>query len=336
MAPANANNVVAAVGAQVWVSTNALAPAGVIFTDITRDLPNRAVAAVAFDPNDPTVIVAVLSGFNSGTPGQPGHVFRTTIGGSAWTDISPPVDVPFNAIAFDGATSPTTVYVGTDLGVLRSVDGGVSWTTLDDLHLPNIPVTDLKINEQAGVLRASTFGRGVFEFTAASGPVIAVNAQNGLQFGNACAGTSEYLTITVFNVGTSDLVINSVQRLIGSTEFSVLPNPPTPITISPNSHLDFTVQYNPVTPGTQQATIRITSNDPAAPNFDLTATGTQVTPDVRVTGSTTFGDVCPGTSAEKTVSVCNVGACDLHVTGASVRLSRFHLGEQSVPGNSKS
>lgn len=331
VAPANANNVVAAVGAQVWVSTNALAPAGVTFTNITRNLPNRSVAAVAFDPNDPTVIIAVLSGFNSGTPGQPGHVFRTTIGGSTWTDISPPVDVPFNAIVFDSAPSPTTIYVGTDLGVLRSVDGGVSWTVLDDLHLPNIPVTDLKINEQAGVLRASTFGRGVFEFTAASGPVIAVNAENGLQFGNACAGTPQYLTITVFNVGTSDLVINSVQRLIGSTDFSVLPNPPTPITISPNSHVDFTVQYNPVTPGMQQATIRITSNDPAAPNFDLTATGTQVTPDIRVTGSTTFGNVCPGASAERTISVCNVGACNLHVTGASVDCPDFTLVNNPFP-----
>ena len=190
------------------------------------------------------------------------------------------MNVPVNAVALDSATNPTMIYIGNDLGVMRSVDGGMSWTVLDGIHLPNVPVTDLVMNEAAGVLRAATFGRGVFDFAQASGPVIAVNAQNGLQFGNACAGTPEYLTITVFNVGTSDLVVNSVQRLIGSTDFSVLPNPPTPITISPNSHVDFTVQYNPATPGTQQATIRITSNDPAAPNFDLTATGTQVTPDI--------------------------------------------------------
>jgi len=331
IARANPNNVVVGFSGQVWVSTNAKAPSGVTFTNITRDLPtttNRPVSRILFDPNDPTVIYATLVGF--GTPANPRNVFRTTIGGTTWSDISPPVNVPVNAIALDSATNPTTIYIGNDLGVMRSVDGA-SWTVLDDIHLPNVPVTDLAINEAAGVLRAASFGRGVFDFAQASGPVIAVNAQNGLQFGNACAGTPQYLTITVFNVGTSDLVINSVQRLIGSTDFSVLPNPPTPITISPNSHVDFTVQYNPVTPGTQQATIRITSNDPGAPVFDLTATGTQATPDITVTGSTTFGDVCPGSSAERTISVCNVGACNLHVTSASVDCPDFTLVNNPFP-----
>jgi photosystem II stability/assembly factor-like uncharacterized protein len=329
VARANANNVVVGVRSQVWVSTNALATTGVTFTNITRNLPGRDVTRVAFDPNDPTVIYAVISGF--GTTLQPRNVFRTTIGGTTWTDISAPVNAPVNAIALDSATSPTTIYIGNDFGVMRSVDDGASWTVLDDIHLPNVPVTDLAINEAAGVLRAASFGRGVFDFAQASGPVIAVNAQNGLQFGNACAGTPQYLTITVFNVGTSDLVVNSVQRLMGSTDFSVLPNPPTPITISPNSHVDFTVQYNPATPGTQQATIRITSNDPGSPVVDLTATGTQVTPDIRVTGSTTFGDVCPGTLAERTVSVCNVGACNLHVTSASVDCPDFTLVNNPFP-----
>ena len=92
VAPSNGNNVVVAAGNQVSVSTNALttpADANVTFTNITRNLPNRNVLRAAFDPNDPTVIYAVLGGFNGGGPGQSGHVFRTTIGGTAWTDISP-------------------------------------------------------------------------------------------------------------------------------------------------------------------------------------------------------------------------------------------------------
>ena len=39
-----------------------------------------------------------LGGF-SGFPG--GHVFRTTLASTAWIDISPPIDLPFNAIALD-------------------------------------------------------------------------------------------------------------------------------------------------------------------------------------------------------------------------------------------
>lgn len=441
VARANSNIVAVGVRNQVWVSTNALAatvgpPSGVTFTNITRNLPGRDVIRVVIDPNDPTVIYATMSGF--GTSAQPSNVFRTTIGGSTWTDISPPVNIPVNAIALDGTPAPTTIYIGTDLGVMRSVDGGASWTVLDDIHLPNVPVTDLAINTTAGVLRAATFGRGAFDLAAPSGPVISVNAENGLDFGNVCFGSTANLTIQVFNVGTQDLLINSVQRLFGSTGFTVLPNPATPLIISPNSEVDFTVQFTPtVTSGTEAAQIRISSNDPAAPAFDLMANATVGTPaidtliadngnfgdvcvgsfkdlpltinnsgtcslsvsnitsssgqflvagtmsfpvvigpggnlqvpirfqptsigaktgtitissndpatptklvnvsgnapsgDIRVTGSTTFGDVCAGTIAEKTVSVCNVGACDLHVTSASINCPDFTLVNNPFP-----
>src|SRR5262249_17335129 len=273
IARATPNNVVVGLSGQVWVSTNAKAstvgpPSGVTFTNITRNLPNRPVTRILFDPNDPTVIYVTLSGF--GTAANPQNVFRTRIGGTTWTDISPPVNLPVNALALDGTPSPTAIYIGNDLGVMRSVDGGASWAVLDDLHLPNVPVTDLAINTQAGVLRAATFGRGVFNLAAANGSGISVNAQDGLQFGNVFLGTAKDLILQVFNVGTQNLVINSVQRLNGSTDFSVLPNPSTPVTISPNAEVDFTVRYTPSASGAQQATIRISSNDPGAPFFDLT------------------------------------------------------------------
>jgi hypothetical protein len=55
-------------GNRVYLSTNALAltPA---FADITRNLPNRAVTRLAFDPNDPTTLYAVMSGFNDAAGG---------------------------------------------------------------------------------------------------------------------------------------------------------------------------------------------------------------------------------------------------------------------------
>ena len=95
---------------------------------------------VAFDPSNATVIYAVLGGF-AGT-GPPGHVFRTTLTAARWTDISPDLDAPFGALALDGQDTPTTIYVGTDVGgVLRSVDLGATWTVLDDLHFPGAAPT---------------------------------------------------------------------------------------------------------------------------------------------------------------------------------------------------
>jgi hypothetical protein len=320
VAPTNSNNVVVAVGNQVFVSTNVLAatvgpPTGVTFTNITRNLPNRSVLRAAFDPNDPTVIYAVLGGFNGG-PGQTGHVFRTTIGGTAWTDISPDLDVPFSALALDGGDTPTTIYVGTHLGVLRSVDRGETWYVLDDIHFPRAPVTDLVLNQQAGILRAATYGRGVFEFTRPDWPVIAVNPQNGLEFGPICEGPS-HLTLQIFNVGAGDLVITSVQRLMGSTGFSVLPFPSTPLVIRRGEEVDFTIAFSPTTPGAAEiATIRIISNDPGAPILDLAATGTQGVPSLEVAfpDAGEFGEVCLGSFVDRGLVLNNRGSCPVRVS----------------------
>jgi hypothetical protein len=317
VAPANGNNVVIAVGAQVFVSTNALATSGVSFTNITRNLPGRTVTRARFDPADPTVIYAVLGGFSTVASG---HVFRTTVGSSAWTDISPtvgainePLDVPFNAIAMDGTVTPTTLFVGTDFGVLRSMDAGASWSILDDLHFPRVEVSDLVFNPVAGVLVAATYGRGVFKFGPPAGPAIAVGLQDNLAFGTVCAGP-QYLTITVYNIGVTDLLVSDVQVLFGSTDFAVLPTPATPITVAPGDEVTFTVSFTPSTPGaSESATIRIISNDPTAPFVDVSATGFAGTGAVAsaIANNGNFGNVCLGSFVDELLTIDNSGTCPL-------------------------
>lgn len=311
VAPSNGNNVVIAAGNQVFASTNALASSGVAFANITRNLPARNVARAVFDPVDPTVIYAVMNGFDGGT-GQ--NVFRTTIAATAWTNISPPVDVPCGAIAVDGTTTPTTLYVGTDLGVIRSVNGGASWSVLDDIHFPHAPVFDLGFNAEAGVLVAATYGRGVFKFGKPTGPSIAINLEDGLDFGTVCSGP-DYLTITVYNVGAADLVVNSVQRLVGSTEFSVLSTPATPVVVDPGDSIEFTVKFTPVTPGPATATIRISTNDPTAPFVDVPATGTLGTGKVAnaIADNGNFGNVCVGSFKDEILTINNPGQCPLTI-----------------------
>ena len=138
---------------------------------------------MAFDPIDPNILYAVMNGFSGGVPAG---VFRTTLTAGSWT-TSPAVDVPCGAVALDGTTNPTTLYVGTDLGVIRSTDDGATWSVLDDLRFPRVPVFDLGFNAQAGVLRAGTYGRGVWEFALPAGPAIAVELQDDLAFGTGCA-----------------------------------------------------------------------------------------------------------------------------------------------------
>jgi len=314
IASTNSNNVVVAVGSRVLVSTDALVPGGLHLKDITRNLPGQFVGRVAFDPNDPATIYAVLGGL-SGFPG--GHVFRTLLTATTWTDISPALDLPFNAIALDGSETPTVIYTGTDFGVLRSVDGGANWSVLDDLHFPGAPVFDLAF--QKGELRAATFGRGVFSFVKPTGPSISIRPEHNLDFGMVCEGP-RFLTLEIYNVGVKDLVITSVQRLMGSTGFSVLSNPATPLMLAPGEDIEFTVVYIPTGAAVfEAATIRIITNDPVSPIVDLFAAAIHgfARLATAIADSGNFGDVCLGSFRDEAVTLNNTGSCRLLVSNIS-------------------
>ena len=127
-------------------------------------LPSRYIWDLATMPNDETKIVAVVSGFLSS------HVFYGEISSdcssATWKDISPRydngdiIDIPVNAIAIDNNNS-NVMYIGTDLGVFRTHDGGIKWVHFSE-GLPNCQVYDLRLISNR-VLRAATHGRGLWE-----------------------------------------------------------------------------------------------------------------------------------------------------------------------------
>ncbi len=127
----------------------------------------------------------------------------------------------------------------------------------------------------------------------------------------------QFLTLEVFNVGATDLVVTSVQRLMGSTSFSVLATPGTPLIIAPGEDIEFTVQYDPTLAGTPEtATIRIISNDPNAPLVDLAATGLRGTAAALATAIAdggNFGNVCLGSFVDQELTINNSGSCPLQV-----------------------
>jgi hypothetical protein len=59
-----------------------------------------------------------------------------------------------------------------------------------------------------------------------------------------CSGP-QFLTLEITNVGVSDLIINSVQRIFGSNDFTVLANPATPLVLAAGEEIDFTIEYLP-------------------------------------------------------------------------------------------
>lgn len=80
-------------------------------------MPNRFVTDLEFDSTAANTLYVTLSGFDDGTPGQPGHVFKTMnalAAAPAWLNVSPPVDQPQNSIAVDPVDSQV-VYLGAEL-----------------------------------------------------------------------------------------------------------------------------------------------------------------------------------------------------------------------------
>ncbi len=133
--------------------------------DAGNAVPNRPVSDLRFDPTDANILYVALSSFDEFTPGQPGHVFKTTTalsGSPTWADVSPPLNIPHNTIVID-FVDPNIVYVGADLRVWKSTDGGSTWGSMGpETGMPNVAIFELQISSATGTLVAFTHGRGAF------------------------------------------------------------------------------------------------------------------------------------------------------------------------------
>jgi hypothetical protein len=165
----------------VWATTTGANP---LLSVTPSGAPAAPVGRVLVDPVTSSTAYLCYGGFGI-TGGK--HVYKTTnlAGGSAsWVAVGSSLpDVPVNAIAVDPLNN-NIVYLGTDVGVFASTDGGSTWASFTT-GLPVVAVFDMGISPVNGALRVSTHGRGIWENTNSPLPVnltsFTVNAQN---FGN--------------------------------------------------------------------------------------------------------------------------------------------------------
>lgn len=149
---------------------------GLNFRDVTDNLPPRFVTDIVVDPKAAQTVYVSLSGF------QAGHVYKSISGGKNWQDISGNLpDAPAIALAINPSNS-LNLFVGTDLGLFQTIDGGRHWQVVTGI--PVVSIFDIAINSQLGILRAATHGRGVYELKIATTndktpPTITVTAPNG-------------------------------------------------------------------------------------------------------------------------------------------------------------
>jgi uncharacterized protein (TIGR03437 family) len=157
------------------VTTNAGALESAVFTNVVKaPLPNRFVTDIALDEGSPKRAYVTYSGFNISTPTAPGHVFVTDDLGGNWRDISGNLpDAPVTSIALDPFRAGT-IYIGSDLGVFQTTDGGARWMRLSN-GMPRVATFMVRYHAATRSLIAATHGRGMFRLPLAS-PTTTVSA----------------------------------------------------------------------------------------------------------------------------------------------------------------
>ena len=158
----------------VWISSrregrpkggvHVSADSGLNFTQISDNLPTDLTyaAGIGTHPTDPATAWLVF-----GNPNSP-KILQTNDMGQSWSDISGftgasrgfPDVTAFSIIAMP--YNPDILWVGTEIGLVVSEDGGQSWE-ISDSGLPHATIMQLSITDDEVVV--ATYGRGVWSVT---------------------------------------------------------------------------------------------------------------------------------------------------------------------------
>ena len=257
-------------GGHVWVTTNATA--GIpSFVDVTNNSPSGTInpnqfpiSSVAMDSSDGTgrtAYVAVMGFIGGG-----GHVWKTTNAGASWVDFTANLpDSPANAVLAYPAGAE--VFVATDVGVFVSPTSNPNWTELgpdpastQPGFLPNVAVTALAMFTAGGqqLLRASTYGRGMWQFNLVSTPDFALSISNSP------------LDIVPGQSGEFNGTLTEIDGYSSSVSLTCVPGatspPPTcmssPATVIPGNATPFTMAVGGGT-GEYDFNVQGVGNDPA-------------------------------------------------------------------------
>jgi len=142
-----------------------------------------------------------LNGWNDGE-----KIYNSTDGGTSWNNISINLpNLPTNIVKY--RTTDNSLYLGMDIGVYYFNEVLGSWIPFID-NLPNVIVNDLEINENSGIIRAGTYGRGVWEsglYNSVQVDLDAMLISINKPTGNYCGELTE-AEITFRNLGTVDIL----------------------------------------------------------------------------------------------------------------------------------
>ena len=190
------------------------------------------ISSIALDPSDlnGTTAYTAIMGFH--VP----HIWMTPSAGVSWFNFTGNLpDSPVNAVMVDPGPDPLsgTIYVGTDVGVFASSTANPNWTEVGPSigqsgFLPNVPVTALRIfnSGTTKLLRASTYGRGLWQFALTTSADFQVAVPDPIQTIYPSQTATYNASLTAINGYNSNVNLTCVA---GATP------PPAMCTVSPSA-----------------------------------------------------------------------------------------------------
>jgi photosystem II stability/assembly factor-like uncharacterized protein len=140
--------------------------AGGVWTDVTANV------AAAGGPADYFVTRVFPSNFKEGTAyiskagwhrdAYAPYVFKTENFGETWTSVAGNLPEGTVYVVLEDRKNPNLFFVGTEMGVYATLDGGKAWAPVASNLPPYALVHDLLIHPRENDLIAATHGRGLF------------------------------------------------------------------------------------------------------------------------------------------------------------------------------
>jgi hypothetical protein len=142
--------------------------------------------------------------------------------------------------------------------------------------------------------------------TSIPGPALVVSPAEGVDFGEVPVGSAGAAALTLKNRGTETLVVSSVEVGRGGALAGLEVTLPgrvgtSSVTLAPLASADIALRLSGQAPGELNTVLRMTSNDPRAPELRVPLTGLVTKPEVAVSASAVdFGAVPRGWSVAST------------------------------------
>jgi hypothetical protein len=211
------------------------------------------VSSITYDPVDANTLYATYSSFNSYFVDA--HVYKSTNGGLTWVALDGTSeyklpDIPVHSLVIS-PFDRNQLYIGTDIGVFTSIDGGTTWGRENTGYI-NVVTESLALGRQGSetYLFAFTHGRGVWRTTLRNlqlypSPVL-------LDFVGVGVGQTATRTITLTNRSTDPI---SVTGIVATGEFS---QSNTCSTVAAGATCELQVVFAPLSVGSKVGNIQVT------------------------------------------------------------------------------